>query len=302
MGSMSSTPQNAEHGAPVLTADWPAAWGDRQRRGPRPMIGIGIALLLLGAALSATSGGLAGPLWSGVVLGLFGLTALAVGLRAPFGSGRMRMINAVTLTRARVAPPDSWVHFARERRTGAALLVVLAVWGVVMSAAAVVAFRIGLAGRPQAFLGMAVVGVLAVLFLYGAIRGAVAQYRLDSFGRRPVGVSLGPSGIAVLRIGDPVYIPWDAIRSIDAGATEPRRGQETLPLIRLRVDPHRVQVPQGDRVGPTITLMPATLRLHPHVLWTALRVFGGSPVERAKLGTTFGQQLLDGWCAEAARG
>jgi len=263
------------------------------------MLGIGVALLLIAMVMAVTAPGHATRGWSALVFALFAFTALAVYARAPFAHGKPQMINAVTLTRARVAPPDSWVHFARERRTGVMLLIVFAVWGLVFAAATVAAVVIGVAGRPQALLGAVITAVVAIAFLYGAVRGVVAEYRLDSFGRRPVGIGFGPSGVALLRVSDPVYIPWDAIRSVSADVLTPRHGQKTL-LVRLRVDPQRVKRVDADtRVSETVTLSPAALRMHPHVLWTALTVFHSEPDERAKLGTTYGQRLLEQWCAGA---
>ena len=64
-----------------------------------------------------------------------------------------------------------------------------------------------------------------------------------------------------------------------------------MPLIRLRVDPRRVTAPRGDRVQATITLQPTLYRMHPHVLWAALRVCADSPSERARLGTAFGPRI-----------
>ena len=282
----------------ALPVAWPQAWGARHPRRPLAMLGIGSALLLIAVVMAATAPGDAARGWSALVFALFAFTALAVYARAPFGHGTPQMINAVTLTRARVAPPDSWVHFARERRTGVMLLIVFAVWGLVFAATTVAAVIIGVTGRPQALVGAVVTAVVAIAFLYGAVRGVIAQYRLDSFGRRPVGISFGPSGVAVLRVSDPVYIPWDAIRSVQADVTTPRRG-DPMPLLRIHADPRRVRTADGDEVPGTITLSPGDVRLHPHVLWTALRVFRDAPDERAKLGTTFGQQMLEEWCAAA---
>lgn len=290
----------AAEGMP-LPAAWPRVWGERDRRRPRAMLGVGVALLVIAVAMAVSSNGRQGPLWSGVVFGLFGLTALAVFVRAPFGRGTFQLVNAVALTDARVRPPDSWVHLVRERRVGMPLLIILAAWAAVFAAAAVAAVVIGISGRPQAFLGLVVLAVIAVVLVYAAVRGMIAQYRLGSFGRRPVGLSLGPSGIAVLRVSDPLYIPWDAIRSVEADATAPRRGQEQVPVVLLRVDPPRVRTADGGRVGATVTLSPTALRVHPHVVWAALRTFTDDHEQRARLGTTFGQQLLDQWCA-AARG
>lgn len=281
-------------GARPLEA-WPATWGESRPRRNIGMLWVGIALLAVGAVMAGFSAGAPGPLWSGVILGLFGVTACAVAARRPFGRGGLRLVETATLMRGREQSPDVRVFFAPERPAGVALHLLSAVWAVVLAAGTVVAVQIGVSARPQALLGAVALAVLAVLFAYAAVRGAVARYRFDSFGRRPVGLGIGPDGVDVIRVTSIIHLPWAAIRSVEADLTEPRRGVDRLPLIRLRLDPKQVSVTNGGRATSTITVAAAVLRVHPQVTWSALRTFHRSPSSRALLGTASGQALFDEW-------
>lgn len=279
--------------------EWPKNWGEPRRRRNIGMLWVGVALSVVAAVMIGFSGGVAGPLWSGAILALFGLTAFLIAARRPFGQGRMRLADTAVLMRGRMATPDVRVHFVTERPAGVATLLLSVVWAVVLTAGTVVAVQIGLAGRPQAFVGAAALGLFALLFSYAAARGAVARYRFDSFGRRPVGLGIGHDGVILVRVAETLHVPWTAIRSVEADTTEPRRGMEQLPLIRLRLDQRRVFSAGGKPVPATITVAPAMLQVHPQVAWTALRGFHRSPSSRSILGTPSGQQLFDSWCVAA---
>lgn len=263
------------------------------------MLWVGLALIAAAAAMIGFSGGAAGPLWSGAFVGLFGITALAVAGRSPFVDGRARLVDTATLTRGRMASPDARMHFVPERRPGVVTLTLCIVWAVVFTAATVVAVGIGLTGRPEAFLGVAVLAAAAALFVYTAVRATITQYRADSFGRRPLGMGIGHDGVLLMRVTETLYVPWSAIRRVEPDTTEPRRGMDELPLIRLRVDPSRVTASDGMRVPGTVTVAPAMLKTHPQVVWSALREFHDSPAARAALGTSAGQRMFDEWCASA---
>ncbi|PRB13935.1 hypothetical protein [Microbacterium sp. MYb62] len=263
------------------------------------MLWLGLALIVAAAAMVGFSGGAAGPLWSGAFIALFALTALAVAARRPFVEGRARPVDASTLTRGRVSSPDARVHFVPERRPGIVTLLLCVLWALVLMAATVVAIRIGLTGRPEAFLGVAVLAATAALFAYAAVRAGITQYRSDSFGRRPIGLGMGPDGVLLMRATETLYVPWSAIRRVEPDLTEQRRGMDGLPLIRLRVDPRRVTASDGMRAPETVTVAPAMLKTHPQVVWSALRGFHDSPSTRAALGTPTGQRLFDEWCASA---
>lgn len=288
-----------ETSAPPSLQEWPAAWGERRPRRNRGMLWLAIALFAVAGAMIGFSAGAAGPLWSGAALALFGLTASAVSARRPFGQGRARLIDTATLTPGRSWTPDVRVHFVSERRPGIVTLLLCVVWALVLTAATIVAIGIGVTGRPEAFLGVAVLASSAALFVYTAVRAAITQYRADSFGRRPIGVGVGPDGVILIRAAETLYLPWSAIRGVEPDVTEPRRGMDELPLIRLRVDPARVIVTKGSRAPATVTVAPAMLKVHPQVVWSALRAFFSSPSARAILGTAAGQRMFDEWCASA---
>lgn len=263
------------------------------------MFWLGVVLFAAAAAMIGFSGGAAGPLWSGAFVALFGLTALAVAARTPFVDGRARLVDAATLTRGRVGVPDARVHFVPERRPGIVTLTLCVVWAIVLTAATIVAIGIGLTGRPEAFLGVAVLAATAALFIYTAVRAAITQYRSDSFGRRPMGVGMGQDGVLLMRVSETLYVPWSAIRRVEPDVTEPRRGMDERPLIRLRVDPTRVTTSDGMRAPATVTVAPAMLKTHPQVLWSALRGFHDSSAARAVLGAPTGQRMFDEWYASA---
>ncbi|MFJ6534383.1 hypothetical protein [Microbacterium sp. NPDC091662] len=239
---------------------WPAKWGERRPRRNTGMLWLGVVLFAAAAAMIGFSGGAAGPLWSGAFVALFGLTALAVAARRPFIEGRARLVDAATLTRGRVGSPDAQVHFVPERRPGVVTLALCVAWGIVLTAATIVAIGIGLTGRPEAFLGVAVLAATAALFVYTAVRAAITQYRSDSFGRRPMGLGIGRDGVLLLRVTETLYVPWSAIRRVESDLTEPRRGTDELPLIRLRVDPGRVTASDGMRAPASFTVSPAMLK------------------------------------------
>ncbi|MFJ4046713.1 hypothetical protein ACIPV2_13325 [Microbacterium sp. NPDC089987] len=279
--------------------EWPARWGDSRRRRNTGMLGLGLALFVLAGAMIGFSRGAEGPLWSGAVVALFGLTAFAVAARRPFLKGRARLVDAASLTRESVGTLDVRVHFLFERRPGVVILLLCVIWALVLTTATVVAIGIGVSGRPEAFLGVAVLAAAAALFVFAAVRAAITQYRADSFGRRPLGVGIGAHGLILLRATETLYLPWSALRGVEADPTEPRRGMDQLPLIRLRVDPARVRASGGTRVPATVTVAPAMLRAHPQLVWSVLRGFHDSSSARAVLGTPAGEQLLDEWAAAA---
>lgn len=217
-------------------AAWPVIWGDRQGRRNTGMLLIGIAMMALAVAatIAGFSTGAAELLWPGAVLALVGLTALVVAAHRPFSRGRAELVDTATLVRGRGVIPDLRVLFVSERPAGVALLVLSTIWAVALSVTTVVAVGIGLTGRLQAFLGAVVVGVFALLFWFVAVRGVIIRYRFDAIGRRPVGLSIGRDGVTLVRVADTVHLPWAAIRGVEADVTEPRRGMERRPLIRLR--------------------------------------------------------------------
>ncbi len=265
------------------------------------MLWLGVVLFVLAAAMIGFSGGAAGPLSSGAALALFGLTAFAVASRRPFASGRAGLVDAATLTRGRASTPDIRVHMIAERRPGIVTLALCIAWALVLTAATVAAIVIGVTGRPEAFLGVAVLAASAVLAIYASVRAAITQYRADSFGRHPLGLGVGPDGVLLIRATETLSVPWSAIRAVESDVTEPRRGMDQLPLIRLRVDPRRVTASEGGRVPATLTVAPAMLKAHPQVMWSVLRRFHREPSSRTHLGTPVGEQMLDQWAASAPR-
>lgn len=285
----------AAAGAPAepLPVAWPRRWGPSARRRPRIVIVGGI--LMLGASLLMLpgAGDTAMAALAPMAFAVLGAAALALGLREPLGRRSPEFIDSVALTAAKEQPPDSWVHFLRLRRVGIAVLLVF--WGIALILVAVVpvAILVALDGRASALLSLVIVVPLGALFLIAAVRSTIAQHRLGSFGRRALGLTFGPSGIALIRIGDPLYIPWDAITAIEPGTLTSRsRREPPVPLIELRLD--TALIPDDD-APKTLTLTPAGLHVHPWVTWAALNHYRRSTEARAELGTTFGQRRLEAW-------
>lgn len=290
---------SAESAAAPLTA-WPTAWGDRRGRRNALLLWGGPALLAIAAAMIASSVSRGDPVWPDAVVVLLGITVVAAAARRPFGRGPVRLVETAAVTRGRVPSPDLRVHFVPERPAGVASLLLWAVWALVFTATTIVAVAIGIEmRRPQAFLGAVIIALFGALCWYAAVRGALVRYRSDSVGRGPAGVAIGADGVTVIRVREALHLPWTAIRGVDADTTMPRPGAPQLPLIRLRVDPERVIVAGSSRAPDTITVMPAALQAHPHVVWSALHAFHREPSRRKMLGTPSGDQLFDEWCSAA---
>ncbi|MFK4761296.1 hypothetical protein ACI3KS_10220 [Microbacterium sp. ZW T5_45] len=262
------------------------------------MLWIGITISLVAAAIIAFSGGAAGPLWSGATLALFALSALLVAVRRPFGGGRPRLVDTNELLNGRRLAPDTRAHLIPERRVGLTMTALSIVWALVLAGGTVVAVTIGASGRPQAYLGAAVLAVLSVLFGYAAVRGIRAGAHDGARGRRTAGLAIGRDGVTILRPEMTVHLPWSSVRAVEADITDQRRGIRRMPLIRLRIDPTGAVSAGFDRVPATITVQAAQLRAHPQVVWSSLRTFHRTPSARAILGTDEGQTLLDAWSAE----
>ncbi|MBW1638444.1 hypothetical protein G3H63_05025 [Microbacterium resistens] len=282
--------------AEPIPVAWPRVWGPAAR-GRSPFLVVGGAAML-GVSLAmlpgVTEAGMAAL--SPFAFALIGAAVLVLGLRRPFGRGEPEFVNAVVLTEAEQAPPDSWVHFLRQRRVGLPLLIMFWVLALVLVAAVPAAIFIALGGRDSALLTLVVTVPMAALFLVAAVRSTLAQHRLGSFGRRPVGLAVGPSGIALIRLGDPLYVPWDAISEITPRQIESSRSRTPpAPLIELRIDAAHTE---GEMPG-VLMLTPAGLRVHPWVVWGVLTHYRSRPEERAELGTTFGQRRLVAWNAWA---
>jgi hypothetical protein len=272
-----------------IPVSWPQRWGPSRRSRPLFIVIGGAATALVFAAMIPAAAREGAAVLAPVSLVVLGAGASLLGLRQPFGKKAPEFVDSVALTNAESMPPDSWVHFIRQRRAG--LLTTLALWSfaVVPAVLVVAAILIGTSGRPQALLGLVIALPAAVVMVWTAVHQSIAEFRLGSFGRRPVGLTIGRSGIAMIRVGDPLYVPWGSVVSVTAllmGGH--RRYTPPLPLIEVRLRGEETEV---------LTLTPAGTDVHPWVVLAALSHYLDHPADRAELGTTFGQRRLERWSA-----
>ncbi|MGN8027739.1 hypothetical protein [Microbacterium sp. 22242] len=267
----------------------PRNWQDRGM----PVKPVGrVAIMTLVAALLlafGARGALLGDLF-GVVLWAVFYAALMCGVAvARVGPGRIRgpvLMNAVALTRAKHEPPDSWVHFFREefgsRVLGWALLFGGLGSGALLTTAGVRAVATGAGWWLYLVIPLGLGA--AVLVLCGAIALVVAV-RSASFGRIPVGLSIGRSGIVRYYLDAIETVRWEDIRSVTAIEREDRdtEGGRDVLIDREGQDPWRVGVDQY--------ATPAW------VLYAALRYWHEHPEARTELSTTFAQRRIEQWCA-----
>lgn len=271
---------------------WPEGWGSPEPRRRIAFLWLSVGLAVGALACVVLSQGAAGPLASGIVLVLVSVTAFLVFARAPFGSAAPRIVSTRGLPETWRASGDSTVHLVPERSTGAVLLLVCTVWAIVFSITTVIAVRIGLEGRPAAFVGAGIVALFAVLFVFAAVRSAIRQVRGRTGSANPLGLGIGASGLTVAVVGSTLFIPWTAVRAVEAEHTVPRLGMPETPLLRLRFDPRGV-VRRG-RAGEsgTLTLSPGAYRIHPAALWSALQVGRRNAAVRRQFGTASGDLLF----------
>lgn len=272
---------------------WPEEWGDPYPPRMTAKLWVSFVVLTIAAVTVTFSGGGAGSLWSGALLALFAFSAFLLALRRPFGRGRPQIVDTAEISDGRRLTPDSRVHLIRERRIGAPMLALSILWTVALAGGTVGGIVIGVGGKPQAFLGAAVLALFAVLAGYAAVR----SIRAGALGRRTAGLAIGRDGVTILRPELTVHLPWSSILAVDSDIADSRRAQRRAPLIRLRIDPTGAVSAGSGRVPATITVQPAHLGVHPQVAWSSLRAFHRTPSARAILGTDEGQSLLESWSA-----
>lgn len=246
------------------------------------------------------SHGAAGPVASGVMSLLFGLTILLLYIRSPIGSGSAPVVDTAPLSPRWRMSSTAAVHLVSERRTGVALMIVCGLWAIAFAVTAVIAVAIGLDGRPQAFLGAVVVAALAALFVLGGMRGAIRQRRTRCGSLDPVGLGFGRSGLVVVAIEGARFIPWTAIRDVEADRTFARRWQVDRPLIRLRVDADRMTVSGRATRLSTVSLDASAYSINPAALWAALRAGAHDADVRRRFGTPAGTRVFEGWASTSA--
>jgi len=223
-----------------------------------------------------------------VIFAAIGLGVAVAFERAGDEDALPEMLNAVVLSRAQTPPPDSWVHFFREARlrrwvtTWFALVGLVA--SVVFSWCAVLA--VGKGGAWPWLLLLVVPLLLGALVI--ALVGVIAiihRYRHASFGRRPIGLSLGRSGVIRYYLDDADEWPWDRIAHVrpEAVAVDVSTGDATPRLVVVFFD--------GDEYVYDLSGVQA----HAWLVYTAVRFWAEHPAHRDELSTTRAQQRMEAW-------
>ncbi|GAB6859767.1 hypothetical protein [Microbacterium xylanilyticum] len=242
-------------------------------------------LLLLGTA-RALRGDTGGTVLWAVVFGAL-MAWLSVSREGP--PRRYRgpvLMNAVALTRADQQPPDSWVHFFRQQLAswglGWALLIGGAGSGGLLVVAAIRAVES--AGGGWLLLIVPLALGAALLVLCGVI-ALVAAYRSGSFGRIPIGISMGSSGFSRHYLDAIDVVPWEQVQRVVALA---REEGSTEGARRVRIERHGSE---------PLELSVDRYTVPPWVLYAALRYWHEHPERREEVSTTVAQQRLERWCA-----
>lgn len=274
----------------------PEAWrvhsAQLVRRWPA-FVWAGVAVVLGALALAAN---VRGDIGGGILFAsLFGGVGAALGVsyqRSGTERGLPHLINANVLTRATVMPPDSWIHFFREATLGVWLTVWWVTTGTITSASFIWT-TVSIAREGGATLGLlALVIPLGLGALVLALAGwiAVAQLvRHGSFGQRPIGISLGRSGVIRYYMDGVDVWSWDDIASVSGtGHMIDKDTQDFTAMLEIEKSAHSVDVTldEYDITG---------YQSHPWLIYTAVRFWAEHPELRHELSTTYAQRRIEGW-------
>lgn len=261
-------------------------------------LGAGVSMSVAAAlAAGLTVWALArGDVWQSVILTVvFAALALFVGVGfevAGGESGAPLLLNAVVLSRAQVRPPDSWIHFFRQRGPDLWWTIGATTAGVGASASLICAGAIVLA-RGGAWLGMLflVVPLLlgALVVALAAVISIVQRWRHASFGRRPIGISVGRHGIIRYYLDGAGEWAWADIIQVTASvsAVDEQTG-DFSPGVDLTV--------RGSGGEPeAIHFGLSRYQSHAWLIYTTLRFYLAHPDLRSELSTTYAQQRIEGW-------
>ncbi|MFB2554622.1 hypothetical protein [Herbiconiux liangxiaofengii] len=199
-------------GSAGLPYPLPPRWRIVAAKRARPWQGaFGAAVTLALAAVSfwaVARGDLAGAVIWSVMFAAVGLVTGVAFARSGDESGLPAMINSVALSKARVRPVDSWVHFFRRSGPSRWQTALFTLTGLGASAVLAWASVRALGAAPWALI---VTVPLLVGGLVVALAGSIAvllRRRHSSFGRRPIGLSLGRHGLVYYYLGDYQSQAW----------------------------------------------------------------------------------------------
>lgn len=264
---------------PALTRRWPA------------LIWAAIAVALGATAIGAN---VAGDFGSGILQGaLAGAVGAGVGVsyqRSGGERGVPLLLNAVVLSRARVRPPDSWIHFFHEAGPSKWLTAWFLCAGLVSSLSlgwsAVLVVNVGMAGLLWLVIPL-LLGALILVFT--GVVGLVQVVRNSTFSHRHVGLSLGRHGLIRYYLDDVDVWPWESIKRVKAtGKTiDPTDGDFTAKIELVPTErPQDVLYDNYEITG---------YKSHAWLIYTAVRFWAEHPELREELGTTYAQRRIEGW-------
>ena len=202
-----------------LPAEWKLHESQLTRRWPAVVWSV----IAVGLAAGMVASSLVGPIGASILLAfLFGSVGAGLGVsyqREGASRGMPQLLNAVVLTRARVRPPDSWVHFFQEAGPSLWLTICFATTGILTSASVIasVVRVLGEGGAALWWLLLLVPLLLAALVLALAGVIAIVQYvRHASFGHRHIGISIGRHGVVRYYLDEVDIWPWANIIRVEA--------------------------------------------------------------------------------------
>lgn len=282
--------------SPLLPYALPAGWTVHSAPVVRRWPAWFWSAVVLGLAIAAGNAVFRGEVgWSILFTALFGAGAAALGVsyqRAGSERGLPRMINAVVLTRARVRPPDSWIHFFREAGPTRWLTFWFAAGGWVSLAASVAIIVLIARASGAAFWWLLIAVPLGLGALVLATAGTIAvaqRIRHSSFGRRPIGISIGRSGVVRYYLDDVDVWPWEAIRDVRPSSTVfDKSAGDFSAAIRLHSARKPAEVSQDEYILDGY-------ESHAWLIYTAVRFWVDHPEMRHELSTTYAQRRIESW-------
>ncbi|MGX5680999.1 hypothetical protein [Schumannella luteola] len=275
-----------------LPEGWTVHPGRLARRWPAwfwSAVALGLAVAAGWAVLAASIG------WGILFAGLVGAVGAALGVayqRAGSERGLPRFINAVVLTRAIVRPPDSWVHFFREAGPSRWLTFWFAAsgWLALASFVALIVLAARAGGTALWWLALIIpLGLGALVLATAGTIAVVQRIRHSSFGRRPIGISIGRSGVVRYYLDDVDVWPWEAVRGVLPTATVfDKAAGDFSATVELRWAQKPADVSQDEYILDGF-------ESHAWLIYTAIRFWAEHPELRSELSTTFAQRRIESW-------
>lgn len=242
-----------------------------------------------------------GAILAANVCGVLAMFAFGIAPQRP-PKRSFRFLNSVVLTRAERRPTDSWVHVAPTRALRLPLTIgfIWASLGLLVAAGCALLQLVGVLPKLNQETGTG--GLVLALLLLVPISGACLwlswliiwrRIRNGSFGTRPSGVTLGPSGIAVRVPGRDVEIAWGQITSITPQVAASGGARHSIAMIQL-------QLAKGSGLAGDKQMLAAEgYQVPSDALYTALRWYHSHPEAWWELGRVEGQRRLEGWRLDA---